>query len=166
MTKPAAGLPAALRDQIRAGDAERIRALARDTGFFSAEEEQIAGELAEESLARGEAAGYHYLFCEEGAELVGYTCFGPIPCTQASWDLYWIAVAPRMQGHGLGRHLALATEERIRARGGTRVYVDTSGRVQYRPTRAFYEACGYGVAARFEDFYAPGDDKVVYLKVL
>jgi hypothetical protein len=46
------------------------------------------------------------------------------------------------------------------------VWVETAGRKQYEPTRAFYLACDYREAARLEDFYAPGDDKVVFLKVL
>jgi hypothetical protein len=46
------------------------------------------------------------------------------------------------------------------------MYLDTSGRAQYAPTRAFYEHKGYGVAARLEDFFAPGDDKVIYVRAL
>ena len=46
------------------------------------------------------------------------------------------------------------------------MYLDTSGRAQYAPTRAFYERKGYRVAARLEDFFAPGDDKVIYVRTL
>jgi hypothetical protein len=46
------------------------------------------------------------------------------------------------------------------------MYVDTSGRAQYAPTRAFYEHMGYERAAVLEDFYAPGDAKVIYSKIL
>lgn len=166
MTIPRDTTLPALREQLRPGDAERIRDLVRATGFFSPEEQQIAAEIAAESLARGDAAGYHYLFVDDGDGLAGYACFGPIPCTREAYDLYWIAVAPTGQGRGLGRRLVAATEQRVAALGGTRIYVDTSGREQYVPTRAFYEACGYQVAARLEDFYAAGDAKVVYLKVL
>ena len=52
------------------------------------------------------------------------------------------------------------------AAGRTRVYVETSTRPQYLPTRAFYLACGYELAAELVDFYAPGDGKAVFLKVL
>jgi hypothetical protein len=57
-------------------------------------------------------------------------------------------------------------ERRIRDLGGLRVYVDTSGRAQYAPTRAFYERLGYLPAAVLDDFYAPGDPKVIYCKAL
>ena len=46
------------------------------------------------------------------------------------------------------------------------IVVETAGRPDYRPTRAFYEARGYRPAAVIPDFYAPGDDQVVYVKTL
>jgi hypothetical protein len=46
------------------------------------------------------------------------------------------------------------------------VYVETSGRRDYAPTRAFYERAGYRPEARLADFYAPGDDKWIYVKPL
>ena len=50
--------------------------------------------------------------------------------------------------------------------GRFRVYVETSTRPQYAPTRAFYLACGYQLAAELPDFYAPGDGKAIFLKLL
>jgi hypothetical protein len=50
--------------------------------------------------------------------------------------------------------------------GGLRVYAETSGRPQYEPTRAVYERLGFFREAHLKDFYAPGDDKVFYVKVL
>jgi hypothetical protein len=32
------------------------------------------------------------------------------------------------------------------------------------PTRRFYETHGYREAGRIPDFYAPGDDRVIFLK--
>ena len=39
-------------------------------------------------------------------------------------------------------------------------------RAEYEPTRGFYEARGYRAVSRIPDFYAPGDDQVVYTKSL
>jgi hypothetical protein len=50
--------------------------------------------------------------------------------------------------------------------GAKQMFVDTSGREQYAPTRAFYERMGYTKAAVLRDFFAPGDDKVIYVKRL
>ena len=50
--------------------------------------------------------------------------------------------------------------------GGRRVYIETSNRAQYGSTRGFYQRGGYHPEAILKDFYAPGDDKVTYVKVL
>jgi ribosomal protein S18 acetylase RimI-like enzyme len=42
--------------------------------------------------------------------------------------------------------------------------VETSSREDYAPTRHFYESHGYDRAARLADYYAPGDDRVLYTK--
>jgi ribosomal protein S18 acetylase RimI-like enzyme len=73
-------------------------------------------------------------------------------------------VHPDFQGRGLGRKLLSETERRIKQDGGTRIYVDTSQRVQYASTRAFYENCGYRLESVLGDFYGPGDGKVIYCK--
>ena len=97
---------------------------------------------------------------------VGYTCYGLIACTLASYDLYWIAVEESHRGGGLGRVLLEESERRIKAVGGQRVYIETSNRAQYLPTRGFYLRCGYSEEAVLKDFYAPGDDKVIYSRAV
>jgi GNAT superfamily N-acetyltransferase len=154
------------REEVRPGDRETIGRLVRLTAFFSDEEIGIAEELVEERLARGDASGYFFLFAEEGDRLLGYACFGPIPGSTHSFDLYWIAVDPSAQGRGIGRALMAAAENVMAGQGARLVYADTSSRPQYEPTRSFYLACGYLEAAFLTDFYAPGDGKVIFVKTL
>ena len=154
------------RDGVAAGDPDAVGRIVRATGFFNAEEAAIARELAEERLARGPASGYEFLFAERDERAVGYSCYGRIAGTRASWDLYWIAVDPAEQGRGVGRELLARTEARVRAAGGSRIYVETAGRADYAPTRDFYEHMGYALDARLPDFYSPGDAKCIYVKVL
>jgi len=156
----------AFRDEVRPGDCEAIGRLVRATAFFSEEEIGIAVELAEERLAKGDASGYFFLFAEEGARLLGYACFGPIPGSTHSFDLYWIAVDPSAQGRGIGRTLMAVAENVMAGRGARLIYADTSSRPQYEPTRSFYLACGYLEAAFLTDLYAPGDGKVIFVKPL
>ncbi len=146
-------------------DVDSIGRLVEATGFFSVEEIGIARELIEERLRRGMESGYFFLFAEEAHNLAGYACFGPIPGTTQSFDLYWIAVHPSFQGKGIGRSLLQAAEQEMLKKGAGRVYVDTSSRPQYAPTRQFYAACGYRTCAVLEDFYAPGDGKIIYVKI-
>ena len=157
------------RAALEAGDVELIRQLVHDSGGFSLTEVDLAAELAQERLARGlEASGYHFLFAQwgPGVPALGYVCYGPIPLTQSSWDLYWIAVAKGAQRRGIGRRLLAEAERRAHAAGASRFYIDTSGRADYASARAFYAAAGYRQAAALPDFYAPGDAKVIFARQL
>ncbi len=155
-----------LRDEVRPEDRQEVGRLVRSTGFFSEEEIGIAVELVEERLARGDASGYFFIIAEEGTRMLGYACFGPIPGSRHSFDLYWIAVDSKEQGRGIGRRLMAAAERWMASHGARRIYVDTSSRPQYEPTRAFYLACGYRQEAFLADFYAPGDGKIIFVKTL
>ncbi|MBI4082213.1 MAG: GNAT family N-acetyltransferase [Candidatus Lambdaproteobacteria bacterium] len=154
------------REEVRPGDPAAVEALCRATGFFSVDEVGISRELVEERLAQGLASGYLFLFAEQRGRVVGYTCYGPIPGTVGSYDLYWIVVDPKMQGRGLGKELVARTEAAVRAAGGRRVYIETASRPQYAPTQAFYLGCGYRQEAFLPDFYAPGDGKLIYGKAV
>lgn len=101
-----------------------------------------------------------------GDRLVGFAAFGPVPCTLATWDLYWIAVDPAQQGTGIGRQLMAHCERTIVAEGGRLVVVETSSRADYAPTRAFYRRLGYEDRAAIPEYYAPGDGLIVFTKTL
>jgi ribosomal protein S18 acetylase RimI-like enzyme len=155
------------RAVLAESDAGHIEAVTRATGFFSDEEVGIARELAEENLSKGEVvSGYHFLVLDtaDSDGLDAFACFGPVPGTKTSFDLYWIVVSPAAQGRGVGRRLLGAVETRIRAAGGKQIYADTSSRALYAPTRAFYERTGFVQVALLPDFYDEGDGKVVYMK--
>lgn len=154
------------RRQTRPDDVDKVRALVLATGFFNAAEVGIAAELVDRHLTCGDASGYRFLFAELGPRLAGYACFGPVDGTRSSYDLYWIVVAPRQQRSGLGKRLLARVERLTATEGGTQIYVETSSRPQYAPTRKFYRSCGYTRQARLRNFYAPGDDKLILVKTL
>jgi GNAT superfamily N-acetyltransferase len=152
------------REDPVASDERSIGDIITSTGFFSKEENKIAIELVMERLAKGVASGYHFLLAEDRGNLLGYACFGPIPGTRDSFDIYWIAVRNDQRGQGLGKMILKKAEQKILELGGKRIYIDTSSKEQYRWTRFFYEKCGYNKEAVLRDFYSPGDDKVIYVK--
>jgi len=151
---------------VTAEDIGAVRALVAGTAMFSDEELDIAAELVEERIAKGPASGYEFVMVEEAGRLAGYACYGLIPGSETSYDLYWIAVNADRQGCGLGRQILARSEAAMRRLGTRHIYVDTSSSEKYVPTRAFYLANGYAVAARFDDFYRPGDGKVIFVKKL
>jgi GNAT superfamily N-acetyltransferase len=158
--------PLCWRDAPADGDREAVRALASSTGSFSEEEVAVAVELVEARLTHGMASGYHFLFAERAGCLEGYACYGPIPLTRSSFDLYWIAVRPDRQHAGLGRLLLRRVEARAAEFGATAMYVETSTRAQYAATRRFYRENGYRQAAELPDFYGPGDGQAIFVKQL
>lgn len=157
-------LPITFRETLRATDPDVIRDIVSATAFFSEAEVDIAVELASERLERGAESGYNFVFADRGNTTIGYTCYGEIPCTVGSFDLYWIAVSPTEHGRGVGTMLLRRTEARVREAGGRILFIETSGRGLYAPTHRFYEKCGYALDVRVCDFYATGDDKLVFSK--
>jgi ribosomal protein S18 acetylase RimI-like enzyme len=149
----------------RAEDRDRVHAMVEATGVFRLEEVAVALEVFDDAVA-APGVDYHALGAYDEDRLVGFTLYGPTPCTVTTWDLYWIVVEPDVHRLGVGRRLMAASEEAMDRQGGRLVVVETSSRDDYRPTRAFYEALGYDRAAHIADYYAAGDDLIVYTKPL
>lgn len=171
-----------LRD-LTSADAVRILEITRATGVFREEELVIADEVFRDAVAAPGPSGgtadenqsgvggeqvirpYYALGAELEGELVGWICWGQTPCTERTWDLYWLAVDPRAYRNGIATSLVTEMERRLEGRARL-VSVDTSGRPDYTPTRDFYTARGYSAVARVPDFYAEGDDQVIFTKHL
>ena len=155
-----------LRTTVTAADEAHVREIVAATGMFRPPEVEVAAELVRIRLRDGAASGYEFVFAEQDEQVLGYACFGLNTVTVASYDLYWIAVRPNLQGRGIGQLLLRAVEARIAAAGGERIYIETSARPDYAATRGFYERCGYALEAVLRDFYASGDDKAVFVRRL
>lgn len=155
----------AFRDLVQERDLRDVRDIVASTGFFSVEEIDVAEELVAEHRQQGPASGYLFVFAEDSSERVlGYACYGQVPCTVRTFDLYWIAVRAETRGLGLGRALMREVENRLRATGGGKLIAETSSREQYAPTQGFYRSCGFLEEARIRDYYAPGEDILYFTK--
>jgi GNAT superfamily N-acetyltransferase len=146
---------------LTVADRGRIEEITRAVELFREGETVVALEVFD-AMAAG-SPDYVALGAEHDGRLVGWICWGPTPCTLGTYDLYWMAVDPALQGSGIGTALLREMEHRLEGLARL-VVVETAGRPDYRSTRAFYQARGYRAAATIPDFYAPGDDQVVYLK--
>ncbi len=168
-----------LRD-LTSADAVRILEITRATSVFRDEELIIADEVFRDcaeapgpsggippEARRGDPMGrpYYALGAEIEDKLVGWVCWGQTPCTEGTWDLYWLAVDPASHRHGVASVLVAEMERRL-AGVARLISIDTSGRADYLPTRQFYAARGYVAVARVPDFYAPGDDQIIFTKAL
>lgn len=159
--------PLTFRDQIQDTDPQAVRDIVASSGFFSAEETDVAEELVREHLLKGEASGYLFVFAETAAgDVIAYACFGPTPCTARTHDLYWIAVREEARGQGVGQVVLRRVEARLRASGGGKLIAETSSREQYASTHTFYARAGFTAEARIRDYYAPGEDIIYFTKMV
>jgi len=90
--------PIEFRYEVRPEDRGVVRSLVESTGVFSPIEVDVAIELVDDRLEIGAQCDYKFVFAELEGSTVGYTCYGPISLTAASYDLYWIAVDKACQG--------------------------------------------------------------------
>jgi len=146
-----------------AQDQQAVLQMARAEPLFSPLEADTVAELLHDYLQLADHNGYLFLSAVDGRRLLGFACYGPTPLTEGTFTVYWLCVAAAGRGQGIGRALMRQVEFAARAAGGRLIVLDTSGRSAYAPTRAFYERIGYMRAATLPDFYAPGDDLVIYL---
>ena len=111
-------------------------------------------------------SSYHILVAEVDSTVTGYICYGPTPLTEATWDIYWEAVAREKQDLGIGSALMESAEKEIVRSQGKLAIIETSSTPAYEKTRHFHLSHGYEIVARIPDFYSPGDDKLILHKQL
>ena len=113
----AASINLTLRDELIPADRAPLEHILRACKFFRDDEIAVALELIDDRLGKGKDSEYHFLVAINNEKLVGYCCYGRIPCTVHSFDLYWIVVDPALHRGGIGRKLVAAVEERVRELG-------------------------------------------------
>lgn len=150
---------------LEAADRAPVEAMTRASPLFRPDEVAVALDVFDAATGNGRRRDPDYRTLGAVAEgvLVGWICWGPTPCTIGTFDLYWIVVDTPWQGRGVGSTLVAEMERQLM--GSARlIVVETAGRDDYAPTRAFYEARGYHIGATIDDYYADGDDLVTYVK--
>ncbi len=152
--------------ELQTEDREAVHAALRACGAFTEEEIQVALEVLDAGLAGGSTGEYTLFVAQMEGTARGYVCVGKTPLTSTTWHLYWICVHPETQGVGVGQALQAHAEAFIRSRGGERLVLETSGRADYARARRFYQNAGYVEVGHIPDFYRPGDDCILYCKVL
>ena len=151
---------------MSADDKPALMRILENSPEFKPYEVDVAEEVIDSHLADPAGSGYNVLVAEVDMFVVGYICYGPTPCTDGTWDMYWEAVAPEKRGQGIGGALMAAAEKDIGQAGGRLIIIETSSTPLYENTRRFHKSGGYETIARIPDFYAPGDDKLILQKRL
>jgi GNAT superfamily N-acetyltransferase len=154
-----------LRD-LGAGDRPDIARILESSGAFRPEEIAVGLELVDETLNPGPSTDYRWWVAERDGGVLGFACFGPVPMTEGTFDLYWIAVGAEARGTGVAAVIDQAVTDSVRALGGYWLVAETSSTPPYFPAHAFYARRGYRLLGRIEDYYRPGDDRLIFGKRL
>jgi ribosomal protein S18 acetylase RimI-like enzyme len=155
------------RDFLREDDPDKIKRLMQSSSSFYDFEVDYAKKLAHKNLTKGaKESGYSFLLLEKGANLVGFSCFGLIPCTLDRYNLHCLAVDDKFIGKDYDKKIIEKTEDSAKEMGGKRLYIETPSSDHYYHARQFYINCNYIDGGRLKDFYKDGESKIIYFKNL
>ena len=146
---------------LTTADVPAIKEVIDATGLFPSE---MLGEMADGFLS-GTETNERWLVLDDPSP-VGIAYFAPEKLTDGTWNLYLIALHPDRQGRGDGSMMIGAVESQLSGMGARVLLVETSGLDAFEQTRRFYIKNGYHQEARIRDFYAAGEDKIVFWKAL
>lgn len=154
---------------VRPEESARLVDLGISTGLFTAEDaDALLGSTLRDLHAGllGEGHQAHAWVSPSTDEPLAWAYFAPTPKTDGVWDLWWIGVAPDIQGAGVGSKFLETIENAIKAAGGRLLIIETSSLPPLEGTRRFYRNRGYTECGSIPDFYGPGDAKVVFARSL
>ncbi len=149
-----------IRPLVRA-DLPAIRAVIDATGLFPSD---MLDDMTRDYLAMPDGPDIWLTLDLSGPIGVAYAA--PERMAEGTWNLYLIAIDPGQQGRGHGSAVLRHVEAMLAKRGQRILLVETSGLPAFTATRGFYRANDYGEEGRIRDFYAAGEDKVIFRKSL
>ena len=148
-----------------AADRPALRDLLVAAKLFGDDEFEPVMEMLSSYLDGGDDAGHRWLTNDmEGP--VGVAYYAPETMAEGTWNLYLLAVHPHQQGRGHGAALVRRVEASLSAACARLLLIETSGLPQFDRARALYDRLGFEREATIRDFYAAGDDKIIYRKAL
>jgi ribosomal protein S18 acetylase RimI-like enzyme len=145
-------------------DTPTLLTLTQTTGVFKDIEIEALEEVLNDYHAENHKHGHKSVTYEDKGQIIGFAYFAPAAMTDRTWYLYWIAVSKQTQARGVGGKLLKYTEDTIRQERGRVLFIETSSLPHYQLTRQFYVKHGYDKEAVLRDYYADGDDMIVFRK--
>jgi ribosomal protein S18 acetylase RimI-like enzyme len=140
--------------------------IAHETNVFKPHELVALEEVLNDFHTSNKNLGHHAVTIEHAGQVAGFAYFAPAAMTDRTWYLYWIAVSKQIQARGIGAKLLHHAEEEIKQAKGRLFLIETSSLPHYQLTRKFYVKHGYEQHAVIRDYYADGDDLVIFRKHL
>jgi ribosomal protein S18 acetylase RimI-like enzyme len=147
-------------------DTPLLVAMTEKTRVFKPLEIAALQEVLDDFHAGTAGEDHRCITFEQSGQAIGFAYFAPVEMTDRSWHLWWIVVDPEIHTRGIGSQLMRRVEEDVLAANGRVLFVETSGLPHYEPTRRFYIKLHYEQEAKMRDFYAEGDDMIVFRKLI
>ncbi len=145
-------------------DTPTLVQMAHETEVFKPMEVEALQEVLDDFHSQANKEGHRSVTYELNKQIAGFAYFAPAAMTDRTWYLWWIVVSKQIQARGIGGSLLRHVEEEIQRLNGRVLFVETSSLPQYDLTRRFYLKHAYEQAAVLRDYYADGDDMVIFRK--
>ena len=137
-------------------DIGALGAIAEEAGLFPADM------LPDMISPAFEGADDVWLVAERDGAPDGFAFARPEQMTDRVWNLLAIGVHPSARGNGLGRRLLDAVEAGLP--DARMIIIETTQLPEQATARALYADAGYRHSAGIPDFFADGEDKIVFVK--
>jgi len=105
-----------------------------------------------------------WLSALDGEQVMGFAYAVPEALTEGTYNLLAIGVLEEASGQGIGSQMLQSVEDKLRAAQARLIIVESSGQSYYDDARQFYLTHGYEQEAVIKEFWAEGDDKVIFTK--
>ncbi len=142
-------------------DIRDLQLVLDETGLFPGE---MLPDMLAPSIA-GETDAFWLMYHHNG-KAVGLCYTVPEELADGTWNMLALAILPELQGQSLGTALVASVERHLSDRNQRILIVETSGTDEFALTRKFYARNEFEEEARIRDFWADGDDKVIFRKAL
>ncbi len=143
---------------MEVGDMPAIGQIAQTAGLFPAE---ALPEMVEPALAGG--TDVWRVVTDDSSAVAGFAFAREEPFTDKVWNVLALAVDPAQHRRGCGSTLLREVEGDLDAR---MILIETTQLPDQAAARGLYAAMGYGEEGRVRDYYATGEDKVIFRKVM
>lgn len=150
------------RNNLTLQDPDNIRVIAQSTGFFDEKDTELSADIAQSILEDGEDEDHKFIFADDDDKTIAFACFGMVPESEASYELYWLSTLNEYRGQGVGKEVIAKLLNDIKNAGGRKLFLKTCGNEKYEPTRKFYERCGFKLEAVLKEYYDENEDCYIY----
>lgn len=147
---------------LQEDDVPLLYDLLKRCAVFRDDELAVGLEVLTEAARQGPDGDYHVTVAEHAGRPIGWACRGLVPLTDATYDLYWIAVDPDYRSLGLGQKLVRHIQQQLHSIGGRWLLAETSAAPEYDKTRQFYLRSGFELLSSIPDFYRGGDGRLIF----